>query len=286
MTAGRDGGIGLGAALLLTGGLVAATLAFAGVAALVGTLARGTDLAAALDAVRHDPILASLAQLGGAGVAIAAGVRLAHGETPLRDALGVRPVPTAVAILALTAGLGLAFPLRELALLLTELVPALAPDRSDALALARRLRIESVGDALAIPLGVVAIPAAAEELFFRGLLLPALARRLDPRLAWGASALLFGLIHVSPLAIVYATLAGLARGGVRLRAGSVVPCVALHGAFNAVPILLPPELVRVRGFNTVDADVYHLPLALVIGSSLVTLACLVVIGRLSEDEDE
>jgi membrane protease YdiL (CAAX protease family) len=286
MTARRDGGIGLGAALLLTGGLVVATLAFAGVAALVGMAARGTDLAAALDAVRQDPLLASLAQLGGAGVAIAVGARLAHGDAPLRDALSVRPVPTAVAILALTAGLGLAFPLRELALLLIELVPALAPDPSDALALARRLRIDSVGDALAIPLGVVAIPAAAEELFFRGLLLPGLARRVDPRLAAGASALLFGLIHVSPLAIAYATLAGLVLGWVRLRTGSVVPCVALHGAFNAVPILLPPELVRVRGFNTIDADVYHLPLALVLGSSLVTLACLVVIARLAEDEDE
>lgn len=273
-------------ALVLVAALAAATLAVAAVAALIGVAARGTAFGEAFAAVRADPLLTSLAQLGGAGIAVGIGVMVAHGDAPLREALGVRPVSSAVAVLALTAGLALAFPLREIAILVADLVPSVAPDPSEAMAAARSLRIESVLDAVVVPLAFVAVPALAEELFFRGLLLPGLARRIDPRIALALSALLFGVIHVSPLAIVYATLAGLALGWVRLRTGSVVACVAMHGAFNAMPILLPPELLRLRGFNTIEADVYHLPLALVLGSAFVTFACLAVIARLAEDEDE
>ncbi len=286
MSAPRDGEIGLGTAFGLTGLLVVATLAVAAVAALFGMVSRGGTFPEALEAVRADPLLAALAQLGGAGVAIAVGVSRAHGDGKLREGLSITPIPFAVGMLAITAGLALAFPLRELALIVAEIAPALAPDPSEAMAMARRLRIESVADAFVVPLAFVAIPALAEELFFRGLLLPGLARRLDPRVSIVLVAVLFGLVHLSPIAILYATLAGLVLGAVRLWTGSVVPCVALHGAFNAMPILLPPEVIRLRGFNTVEADVYHLPLALVLGSSLVAFACLAVIARLAEDDEE
>lgn len=281
----RDGEIGVGTALSLTGLLVVATLAVAAVAALIGMVSRGTPFEDALEGVRTDPLLASLAQLGGAGVAIAVGVSFAHGEVRLREALSVAPVPSAVGMLALTAGLALAFPLREIAQIVAEIAPRLAPDPAEAMAIARRLRIESVADAFVVPLAFVAIPAVAEELFFRGLVLPGLAKRIDPKLAIAVTAILFGLVHLSPIAILYGSLAGAILGWVRLSTGSVVPCIALHGAFNAMPILLPAELIRLRGFNTVEPGVYHLPLALVIGSSLVTFSCLAVIARFT-DEDE
>ncbi|MEZ4336485.1 MAG: CPBP family intramembrane glutamic endopeptidase [Sandaracinaceae bacterium] len=166
---------------------------------------------------------------------------------------------------------------------MAEIAPGLAPDPAEAMAAARRLRIESVRDAFVIPLAFVAIPALAEELFFRGLLLPGLAKQIDPKLAIVVTAVLFGLVHLSPIAILYASLAGVVLGWVRLSTGSVVPAIALHGAFNAMPILLPPEVIRLPGFNTVEPDVYHLPLTLVIGSSLVTFACLAVIARFTDD---
>ncbi len=262
---------------------VAGALAVVALAAAV-TVARGSATwPEALAAAKSSPLLASLAQLAGAALAIGVGVMVAHGEVRYRDALGVRPVNSAVLMLVLTAGLAAAFPLRELALLLADGIPAIAPDPSRARALTRMLRVDGWGDALAVPLVFVAIPAVSEELFFRGLLLPGLAKRMDPRLALLASSALFGLIHGAPIAIVYATLAGLALGWIRLKTGSVLASVALHGAVNAVPVLLPAELIRIRGFNTIEEDVYHLPLTLVLGSFLVTLACLALAARLSDE---
>ncbi|MEZ4336484.1 MAG: hypothetical protein R3B82_07650 [Sandaracinaceae bacterium] len=85
----RDGEIGVGTALGLTFLLVVSTPAVAAVAALVGMVSSRTSFAGALEGSGPDPLLASLAQLGGAGVAIAVGVGLAHGEVRLREGLSV-----------------------------------------------------------------------------------------------------------------------------------------------------------------------------------------------------
>jgi len=262
---------------------VAGGFAVAALAALSTMLMQGVSWSEALAAASASPLLASFAQLGGATLAIGAGVTFTHGEVRYRDALGIQPVNAAVLMLVLSAGFALSFPLKEVALLLSDAVPVMAPDPDRALALARLIRVDSFSDAIIVPLAFVAIPAISEELLFRGLLLPGLAKRMHPRLALVVSAVLFGLIHGAPVAMVYATLAGLALGWLRSRTGSVLPCVAMHGAVNAMPILISPELIRIRGFNTIEADVYHLPLLLVLGSLLVTLACLVFAARLSED---
>ncbi|MBX3269771.1 MAG: CPBP family intramembrane metalloprotease [Sandaracinaceae bacterium] len=278
----REDGLGAAAGIGLTVVLVAATLGVAALAALVGMIARARGFADAFAAVRLDPLLVGLAQLGGASVAIALGVIWTRREAPLREALGVTPVSSAIAVLALSAGLALAFPLREIANLVADLVPALAPDPAAVRAAARQLHVGSLRDAIVVPLALVAVPALAEELFFRGLLLPGLAKRHGPRVALGLSAVLFGLIHGSPLAILVGTLAGLVLGWLRLRVRSVLPCVALHGAFNAVPVLLPPQLIRLRGFNTLELEHVSLPLAL--GGALVAAACLALVARFADDE--
>ena len=247
----------------------AGTLAFL---ALIGVSA-GATFAASLESSRADPVDVGVAQVIGAAIAIAVGL-WSRAELPLRDALGVRPLSAQVWALCLVAGLCLAFPLREVALLLADVWPNLAPEPSDAVPLARALLIRSWQDAVIVPLAFVVVPAVSEELFFRGLLLPGLAHRIDPRAALGVSALLFGVIHGGPIPIVYATLAGLALGWLRLKTGSVLAPIAAHGAVNAVPVLLPATLIRVRGFNTIEPEVYHLPLTLVLGSLIMTLVCL------------
>lgn len=281
MSEPRDGGIGVSRALLLTLAYAAGAALVVALAAAVGWAAHGGSFAAAFDATRRDPLIVGLAQLVSAAVAIGLGVAVAFEDTPYREVLGVRPVGSAVAVLAVTAGLGLAFPLKEIAVLAADLVPAIAPEPGRALELARRLRIDGWADAIVVPLGLVAIPALAEELLFRGLVQPGLARKLGDRPALVLSALLFGLVHLSPIAIVYATLAGLALGWLRMRTGSVLPSIALHGAVNATPILLPAWLVRIDGFNTLDAEPVHLPLWLVLGGLIVALAALWGAGRLS-----
>lgn len=137
---------------------------------------------------------------------------------------------------------------------------------------------------LSVPLSVVVVPAVFEELLFRGLLLPALSRRYSDGLGLLASAALFGAMHLEPLAVLYGTAMGLVLGRLRQRTGSVMPAIALHGAFNAAPVLLAPSLVRVEGFNTVAPHVEHVPLPLAIGAAVVAAGALTGIGRRVERE--
>lgn len=258
-----------------------------GVAIALSMLRHDATLPEAAAALRGDVLMLAICQLGGLVLAIGAGVIAVHGsETRFRDALDVRPVPAAVAVLAISAGLALQFPLAELVNLLTRLEPSFGLDAEAQEALRRMVRVDSARDAVVIPLAVVAIPAISEELFFRGLLQPGLTRRYGAGLGVSVSAILFGLVHALPAAIVYATAAGVILGVVRLRTGSVLPCIAMHGAFNAVPVLLPAELVRIEGFNTAGPDVYHLPVALTVGSTLLVVVSLWVMMRLAAEPEE
>ena len=271
-------------------GVVVLLVVAALVAALAGALASALHMAThgvgfeeASAAVASDALLIALCQLLGLGTATGVGVLATFGnDVGYREALDVRPVPAAVAVLALTAGFALQFPLHEVANLLSELGGVFAVDPVTQARLRELVRIDGVLDAITVPLAVVAIPAISEELLFRGLVLPGVERRHGASVALAVSSLAFGLIHVAPVAVVYATLAGFVLGWVRLRTGSVLPCVALHGAFNAAPILLPAEILRIEGFNTVSSDVYHLPLGLVLGSAAVAALSLYALSRLSD----
>ncbi|MFT3661603.1 MAG: CPBP family intramembrane metalloprotease [Gordonia sp. (in: high G+C Gram-positive bacteria)] len=119
----------------------------------------------------------------------------------------------------------------------------------------RDLRKALVSAFVLIPL-LTAIP---EELLFRGVLLGALLRRHSARVAVGVQALLFGLWHVVSStrlaadnqgigdtvgsgaagvalgilgAVAFTGIAGVIFGRLRVRTGSLIPCVALHCVVN------------------------------------------------------
>ncbi len=269
-------------ALLLLAAL--GSTAIGGVAIGIEMLRHHATFGQALAGLRSDPLLLSVCQLGGIALALGVGVIAMHGaDARFRDALDLQPVPAVISVLALTAGFSLQFPLSELANLITEVVPSFALNGQAQEALHRMVHIGSIGEAITVPLAVVAIPAVSEELLFRGLMLPGLERRYGSGIALGVSSLLFGLVHGVPVAMIYAFLAGLVLGVVRLRTGSVLPCIALHGAFNAVPVMLPPEVVRIEGFNTVSTGIHHVPLALAVGSAILCGVCLAAMTRLTSD---
>jgi membrane protease YdiL (CAAX protease family) len=98
-------------------------------------------------------------------------------------------------------------------------------------------------------LAIVAVVLApfSEEVFFRGVLLPVLARWMPVRTALLAQALLFGAVHVesqrtAPLAIPLA-LVGWCAGWAYLRTGSLAVPIVLHAVFNAVNVLAMVTLV-------------------------------------------
>jgi len=230
---------------------------------------------------RLDPLNVALVQAVGFGIAIVLGLILFRRGARVRDALVLRPVGVGPLALAAVGGLALQFPLAEVGNLAQELFPIPVEDQ-----LMRQQLVTPDGllSALSVILGLVAIAPLTEELLFRGLLLSGLRERYGPPVALGLTAVVFGLVHTEPSAIVYASIAGLVLGGVALRTASTLPAVVLHASVNAVPVMLPERLVRIPGFNTVSEEVYHLPLPLLLGTGVVAAAALMGMARLADAE--
>jgi membrane protease YdiL (CAAX protease family) len=79
-------------------------------------------------------------------------------------------------------------------------------------------------------------PAVIEELAFRGVVIGALRRALSPVETVLVSALMFMILHLSPLRFPHTLALGLAAGYLRVRTKSIYPCIALHFAHNLMCI--------------------------------------------------
>lgn len=103
-----------------------------------------------------------------------------------------------------------------------------------------------LGDNAAAALFVVALtPAVCEEMLFRGLFFRSLKARYRPLPAVVATAVLFGLYHMSLVKFVPTGLMGLAFGLVAWRTGSIFPTMLMHFLNNACSVLITyyPEQV-------------------------------------------
>ncbi|MDH5493813.1 MAG: CPBP family intramembrane metalloprotease [Myxococcales bacterium] len=259
--------LGFALLLALAGSLLVQAVVL-GAAAIRGLLLdRGFE--GALYEVGLDPVTLGLAQALGFGVAIAFG--LSRTSAAADEVLGLEPIRWRILLLAFGAGLSAQLPLTEIGNIARERWP---------LELSEQLRhAQLVGPAgwIAAFGGVFAFVLIApifEELLFRGLLLRFLIEGYGRGTGILLSSLLFGLIHVDPAVIITASMAGWLFAELRLRSGSIWPAIGLHAGINALPLLLPPRLLRIPGFNTVQPEVYHLPAALVIGSGLVMALAL------------
>jgi membrane protease YdiL (CAAX protease family) len=87
-------------------------------------------------------------------------------------------------------------------------------------------------------LWIAVMPGFWEELAFRGLMFERLRTVVSPQQAVVVTAMLFAIIHVSPLSMPYLLLMGLVLGWLRLRSGSLLPGMVLHAAHNLVIVLL------------------------------------------------
>ena len=78
----------------------------------------------------------------------------------------------------------------------------------------------------------------AEEIFFRGFVLPGLMKRFGVTQSLLLSSLLFGIFHFDPGAIVPTFILGLALGWVYLKTGALWPAIFAHGLHNSLAIIL------------------------------------------------
>ncbi len=97
---------------------------------------------------------------------------------------------------------------------------------------------DRVSAALVGSLAVVLAPIA-EELLFRGIVLPHLARTLSPWAAITFSAILFGMLHVDHGVLLIGPLTiGVVLGWARWRTGSIGVPILLHTTVNGAALLL------------------------------------------------
>lgn len=80
------------------------------------------------------------------------------------------------------------------------------------------------------------MPAAFEELAFRGVIQSSLERIFNARDAWLIQAALFSLMHLSPIVFPSHFVMGLCFGLIRMRSRSLYPSMLLHAAWNGLVV--------------------------------------------------
>jgi membrane protease YdiL (CAAX protease family) len=92
---------------------------------------------------------------------------------------------------------------------------------------------------------LVIVAPLTEESLFRGLLMNGLLSRYSPRKAIIVNAILFAVFHMNPYQLANAFVLGCVFGWLRIRTGSLWPCILLHALSNGVgyiAALLPFEI--------------------------------------------
>ncbi len=251
-----------------------ATMGIRFVGVVVTATWQGLSYPQAAMAVLRSPLFLGVSQLLGFGLAIAMLLR--------RFELSSKTVSGGVLALAALAGVAMQLPFAELGNVVTEWV---GYDPAAASSLRQMLAPESFGGGFAVVFAFVVIAPLMEEALFRGILLPALSEVHGPRFALLLSSVLFSCVHLSAAGATFAFAAGLVLGALRIRTGSLLPCVVLHAAINAVPVLVPPAFVPIEGMNVIGDTLLHVPFHWLVGSSIVAVGAVVLLTKLHANQD-
>jgi membrane protease YdiL (CAAX protease family) len=228
------------------------------------------------------PLNYALVQAAGVGVIFVVAFPYKRREGGLLESVHVRPLIGGMVALCFIAGAFMQIPLAEVGNLVQEVWPVSFDE------LARRHRLinpTTWWGGVSVLLALVLVAPVTEELLFRGWLLQDLKEQYGARRALVWSSLLFGLVHLEPTAVLYATLGGLVLGAVALRTKSTLASIAMHAGVNAIPLLLPARLVRIEGFNTLTQRVEHVHWWLLLLGVGGTAGALWIVWRSTADEE-
>lgn len=244
------------------------------VVVLLGVLAMGAVLPVAAPlGVRPALVLAELALCAPALLA------LALWRVPPGEGLGLHALP--LRELGLAAFAGAALWLASLGLM--EVQAWLRPPPPGFIELFQRLhemlRPKHAADALLSLAAIALAPAVCEEILFRGVALPSLARAIGPALGVAASAFLFGFIHVDAVGgalsfyrVPFALSVGIGLGLLRLRAGGLGLAIAAHATLNAITFAAVPFTEPITGNTLPESDPRVGAALLIVGATLFSLA--------------
>ncbi len=263
-------------ALLIASAIVFLNQFFLAAAGFVQLRTLSVTWGEAIRAAASAPLNLALAQAAGVGVLFAIAYPHRQRQNGLLEALRVKPLTGAVVALCFAMGLALQLPLAELG----NLAQVVWPVPFDQLALRYKLVNPATWwNGFSALFALVIVAPVTEELVFRGWLLPMLSERYGTTAALAWTSMLFGLIHIEPGAIVYATVGGLILGAIAIRTGSTLASIAVHAGINALPLLLPVTLTRIEGFNTLSDRVEHISVPLLVTSVAIAGALLFVLWR-------
>lgn len=204
----------------------------------IGTLAASAGTLWALTRLQGGlSTAAALVALGVQSLAFAGGTLVAQRARPFTPPAPEDPLPTGRAILL---GAYYLITLLPRAAVLVAVLLALPlegiPRPQDPVGALAAGGLSATAMAL-LALDVVVLAPVAEEMLFRGFLLPRLAARLHPTSALAATAVLFAALHthygVQALVLV---VHGVVLGWARLRTGRLTAPIALHMMVNAVAL--------------------------------------------------
>lgn len=245
---------------------------FARLVALVQHL----SLLDAREFVDERPIFGALSQLAAGGAILAIARHVYHPGGRFTRAYGLRPVNTSKILLAALVGFALQFPFAELHNFVEGVAPLAFEQKAR---IARILAPESFGEGISLVLSVVAIAPVVEELVFRGLLLPGIARGSGVVVGVAISTLGFALSHALPAPVAVAFAGGLVLSAITYRTGSLLPSIAMHAAHNALPVLLPFRVLAVPGWNVLSPEPTHVSTAVYLPSLGVAAVALYFLLR-------
>jgi membrane protease YdiL (CAAX protease family) len=168
------------------------------------------------------------------GVAVRAARTKGSGSVVRDFGLAMRPSDVPVGIAA-----GLAAQL-ALNLVLIPVYDLFDINRDDVGTTARDLadRAHGLGNVVILTVMVVVIAPVVEELFYRGLWLRSIERRLGSTWAIVLSALVFALVHFEPYDFPALFGFGLILGWLAVRSGRLGPGIWAHVAFNAFTVVV------------------------------------------------
>ncbi|MBS0205199.1 MAG: CPBP family intramembrane metalloprotease [Planctomycetes bacterium] len=132
-------------------------------------------------------------------------------------------------------------------------------------------------------LALALVPAACEELFFRGYLQTAFRSEMSGTLAVGLSSILFGLFHVIVRdALFFERFAptcflGLILGVICLRTGSIWPGMLLHCIHNGLLLTLSNYTEQLKAMGIGSEEQQHLPTLWIVGAAVVATGAMSVL---------
>lgn len=174
------------------------------------------------------PLLATLQSIGLAVVVYR--FLLSPGVCNL-ERLGLRPVRLREVALGVAAGLGLWLAAAAIERATSAVAPAFLGGWT-------LLRADNrAGEMLILAAGILVAPMA-EEIFFRGYVLPKWSAARGPLFAAIASSALFAALHLDPVAYPAIFAVGLALAWLTWRTRSLAPAVVAHAAFNLISLTL------------------------------------------------